>query len=148
MQKRSKLILLASALLVTVPLLQGLFSHPASAAQITLRSLTLQAGASDGGSKPHGTVKHFFQFTLPTSGNVGSIKFQYCTLAAGTCTMPSNMVSTGATLAAQTGETGFTMVNTANGAPYITRTAASVTGPQAVTYQFDNIVNPALCPNL
>jgi hypothetical protein len=142
MQKRPKLILLASALLVTVPLIQGALSRPASAAQITLRSLTLQAGTSDGGSKPHGTVKHFFQFTLPTSGNVGSIKFQYCTLAAGTCTMPSNMNSTGATLSAQTGETGFTMVNAANGAPYITRTAASVTGPQAVTYQFDNIVNP------
>jgi hypothetical protein len=122
--------------------MQVLLASKASAAQITARSLTLEAGATDGGSKPGGTVKHYFQFTLPTTGNVGSIKFQYCTLAAGSCTMPSNMVSTGATLTGQTGATGFTMVNATNGAPYITRTAASITGPQAVTYELSGIVNP------
>jgi hypothetical protein len=42
--------------------MQVLLASKASAAQITARSLTLEAGATDGGSKPGGTVKHYFQF--------------------------------------------------------------------------------------
>lgn len=119
------------------------FASPAAyAAQITLRSLTLQAGTTDGGSLPGGVVKHQFSFTLPTSGNVGSIKFEYCMIASGTCDMPVGLVTTAATLTNQTGATGFTMTNTTNGAPYITKTPAPVTGPQAVTYQLSNITNP------
>lgn len=119
------------------------FVSPAAyAAQITLRSLTLQAGASDGGSKPGGVVNHQFTFTIPTSGNIGSIKFEYCTIASGTCDVPTGLVTTAATLGTQTGANGFTIVNTTNGAPYITRTAAAVTGPQAVTYQLLGITNP------
>jgi hypothetical protein len=58
----------------------------ASATQITSRSLTLEQGAGgDGGSKPSGTVKHKFDFTIPSSTTLGSIKFQYCTTASGTC---------------------------------------------------------------
>ena len=85
-----------------------------SAAQITLRSLTLQAGATDGGSKAGGVVNHLFTFTLPntTGGNVGSIKFLYCTTAAGGCTTPTGLVTTSATMGTQTGATGFTL-NTA-----------------------------------
>ena len=118
-----------------------------SAAQITTRSLTLQAGATDGGSKPGGVVKHLFTFTLPSSSNVGSIEFKYCTLAAGVpvasaCTMPTGLVTTSATIDNETGATGFTMVNATNGAPYLTRTSASVT-PGIVTYQLGNVTNPS-----
>jgi hypothetical protein len=142
MKKRSKLLIVITAFLMLAPLVEGLFSGTASAAQITNRSLTLEAGASDGGSKPSGVVKHFFQFTLPTTGNVGSIKFQYCTLAAGTCNTPAGLSTTSATLSAQTGATSFTIVNTTNGAPYITRSAASITGPQAVSYELSSVTNP------
>ena len=113
-----------------------------SAAQITNRSLTLQAGTTDGGSKPSGVVNHLFSFTIPTTGNVGSIKFLYCKLAAGACVTPTGLTTTSATMGSQSGATGFTLVNTTNGAPYITRTAASVTGPQAVTYQLLSVTNP------
>lgn len=104
--------------------------------------MTLQAGATDGGSKPGGVVNHFFAFTVPTTGNVGSIQFQYCTLAAGTCTMPTGLVTTSATMGTQSGATGFTLVNTTNGSPYITRTAASITAATAVTYQLLTVTNP------
>jgi hypothetical protein len=120
----------------------------ASAAQITVRSLTLQAGASDGGSKPGGVVNHLFTFTVPSVGNtsVGSIKFQYCTTAAdvspATCVLPTGLVTTSATMGSQTGATGFTMVNATNGSPYITRTAASITAGTALTYQLQSITNP------
>ena len=114
----------------------------AYAAQITSRSLTLQPGVSDGGSKPGGVVKHLFAFTLPGGSNVGSIKFLYCTTASGSCTTPTGLDTTSATLGAETGATGFSMVNTTNGSPYLTRTAASVGANTPVTYRLDTITNP------
>lgn len=130
-------ILLAATI---VPIFQG---QSAYADQVTLRSLTLVDGTTDGGSKPGGVVTHLFGFTIPTNGNVGSIKFQYCTTAAGGCTMPADMLTTSATLLNQTGAIGFTMVNTTNGAPYLTRTAANVPDGTAVTYRLGVVTNPS-----
>jgi hypothetical protein len=126
----------------------SLFPNNVSADQITSRSLTLQDGASDGGSKPQGVVKHLFGFTLPAVGNpsVGSVQFLYCTAATSTCTTPTNLVTTSATLSNQTGATGFSIVNTTNGAPYITRSAASITAGTAVTYQLSTVTNPGPTP--
>lgn len=135
-------------LLVAVVLLATSFSivlqgvQPAYAAQITNRSLTLQPGASDGGSMPGGVVNHLFAFTLPGGSNVGSIKFLYCTTASGTCTMPTGLVTTSATLGAETGVTGFTIDNTTNGSPFLTRTAAAVGTNVATTYRLDTVTNP------
>jgi hypothetical protein len=83
-------------ILVTIP-------NHVSANQITARSLTLQAGVTDGGSKAGGVVNHFFQFTLPAVGgpSVGSIKFLYCTTAIGSCTTPAGLSTTGATMGSQ-----------------------------------------------
>lgn len=115
------------------------------AAQITSRSLTLQTGSGgDGGSMPGGTVNHLLSFTLPAIGDpdVGSILFEYCTSAESTCTTPTGLDTTSATLGAETGATGFSLVNTTNGAPYLTREASSVTASTAVTYRLDSVVNP------
>lgn len=114
------------------------------AAQITTRSLTLQAGATDGGSKPGGVVNHLFTFTVPTTGDVGSIQFLYCTTASGDCTTPTGLSTTSATIGTQSGATGFTNItNTTNGAPYIARVAASgVTADTVVSYQLRGITNP------
>lgn len=125
------------------PLLQ---MQTVNAAQITTRSLTLQAGATDGGSMPGGTVNHVFTFTLPTGGTtLGSIKFQYCTTATGgTCTMPTGMDSTlaGTSLGSTTGLTGFTLNKTTNGTPYITRTASTFTNNTVVTVPINGVKNP------
>lgn len=146
-----KYLPLASALLLFLLVIAVSLNSRVGAAQITSRSLTLQAGTTDGGSKPSGVVKHFFSFTLPSVGNtnVGSIKFLYCTTAADTngsltsgCTTPAGLSTTSATMGTQSGATGFTLVNTTNGAPYITRTAASVTAGTAVTYQLLSVTNP------
>lgn len=114
-----------------------------SAAQITLRSLTLQNGASDGGSKPSGVVNHLYGFTIPTTASVGSIQFLYCTTPNGTCTTPIGLSTTSATLGTQSGATGFTLNNSTQGAPYVTRTAASITGGTAVSYQLLSVTNPS-----
>ena len=117
--------------------------NQASAAQIVDRSLTLEAGASDGGSAPGGVVNHFFDFTLPGGSDVGSILFEYCTTAGGaTCDVPVGLDTTGASLSAETGVTGFSINNTTNGAPYLTRTAATIASNVPVTYRLNTITNP------
>jgi hypothetical protein len=134
---------LSVALLMVLSLLFTILEPSiASAAQITSRSLTLQAGGSAGGSQPGGVVNHLFSFTIPTTGNVGSIQFLYCTLAAGACTTPTGLDTTAATMGTQSGATGFTLNNTTQGAPYITRTAASISSGTAVTYQLLGVTNP------
>ena len=142
---------LCLAALVLAATQYTLWPTSAGAAQIVTRRLTLQAGSGgNGGSKISGTVNHFFEFTLPTTGTVGSIKFEYCTTAANslanpTCVTPAGLDTTGGpvVLGTETGATGFTLNKTTNGAPYLTRTASNITGPLNVTYRLDNIVNPS-----
>ena len=117
------------------------------AAQITNRSLQLMAGASgDGGSKPGGTVNHRFNFTIPGGNSVGSIKFEYCTIAqVNACVTPTGLNTSGAgvTYGGETGSvTGFTLNKATNGAPYLTRSAAAVGTNAVVSYQINGIVNP------
>lgn len=146
MKKHNYISLFAAVALLAGIVLQVLPVNKASAAQITLRRLTLQAGVSDGGSKPGGTVNHYFEFTVPTGGSVGSIQFQYCTTAASVaggidCNDPGT-VTTGATMGSQSGATGFTLNNTVNNAPYLTRTAAAITGGTPLSYQLLGVQNP------
>ncbi len=136
-------IIICAFLLVASTITVVLQGYSANAAQVINRSLTLQAGTTDGGSKPGGIVKHLFAFKVNSDHTIGSIKFEYCTTAAGTCTMPTGLITTTATLTGETGVTGFTMTNTTNGAPYLTRSAAAVTGNPDVTYQFSNVTNPS-----
>ena len=125
-------------------------TQPVQAADITVRSLTLQAGADDGGSAPGGVVDHFFQFTVPTTGtDIGSIKFEYCTTASGTCTVPTGLDTTSATLGSEAGLTGWTLVSDpdgtpagVNGSPYLTRGAAAAPSAGTLEYQLQSVTNP------
>lgn len=132
-----------SGILVLASISFAFQGNNAYAAQIVDRKLTLEGVGADGGSKPQGVVNHLFNFTLPTSASVGSIKFTYCTTASGSCTTPTDLITTSATMISETGATGFTINNAAAGAPYLTRTAAGITGPQAVSYKLGNITNPS-----
>ena len=129
-----------------------LIPQTASAAQITNRSLTLQAGATDGGSKPGGVVYHLFSFRLPGGSTVGSIRFQYCTTAAdvgaATCVTPTGLLTTSATLGTETGVTGFTLNNTTNGAPYLSRAPAAIGTNVDATYQLRSVTNPSYGPTV
>jgi trimeric autotransporter adhesin len=129
-------VMVAALIFATLP------SGIASAAQITTRSLTLQAGASAGGAQAGGVVNHLYNFTVPTTEDIGSIQFLYCTTASGTCTTPTGLSTTAATMGTQSGATGFTLNNTTNGAPYITRTAASIAASTALSYQLLSVTNP------
>ena len=136
-------------ILVAALLVQTFQATSVSAAQITNRKLTLEAGATDGGSKPGGIVKHKFDFTV-AGGSVGSIKFQYCTTAAPVtngldCTVPTGLDTTTAVLGNESGATGFTGIDkTTNGTVIISRAAASAVSGGALSYRLDTVKNPTI----
>jgi len=156
-----------SGIFGSVILLAGLFLQvlpqgAASAENLTNRSLTLEAGATDGGSKPGGTVKHLFNFTTDFSNlseNVGSITFQYCTtgepVSGGIdCNRPAGLDVSAATLSNDGGGvTGFTTLavssvdDQSDGVDnFITISKAStsnITTATALTKEFSSIVNPS-----
>ena len=101
----------------------------AEAAQITSRKLTLSSSAN--GSVNVGTAgtggngaraKYTFDFTLPTSGNVGSVLFQVCTtpLPGTTCTSPTGFTAANVTALTSTALTAFSIDNSTDltGAPW------------------------------
>lgn len=140
-----RLSYLAGAFLIVSSVATFLMPTSASASEITSRSLTLQAGASAGGSDPGGIVNHLFSFTVPTSAAIQSIDFEYCTTADGTCTVPTGLVTTSATVGAATSSalSGFTITNTTNGNPYISSaTAYTPAANTALVVQFDTVTNP------
>lgn len=135
-----------SFVLITASIVSVYKAPSTYAAQITARSLQLIGVGSDGGSKPSGVVNHRFAFTIPGGNSVGSIKFEYCTIAqVNACVMPTGLNTSGAgvTYSGESGATGFSLVKTTNGAPYLTRTAASVGTNVAATYQLNNVTNPS-----
>lgn len=159
MKKQLKFVRVFSAITaLAVFALQLVPLAPASAAQITNRSLLLQAGSTDttadgqsindGGSLAGGTVNHLFTFNLPGGSNIGSIKFLYCTTAAPVaggidCNTPAGINTAGVALGNETGATGFTGIDgtTTNGTVILSRgSAAAASG--TVSYRLDNIVNP------
>ncbi len=132
-------------MLVVTTITSALQMTPAHAAQITTRSLTLVAGTTDGGSKPGGVVNHLFTFTAGSSAaTVGSIQFLYCTTASvATCVTPTGLHTTSATLGSQSGVTGWSsVVNTTDGAPYLTRGSGIALGSSPISYQLNTITNP------
>jgi hypothetical protein len=107
-----------------------------SAAALTDRKVTL------GSSAASASTTHKFDFTIPSTTSLGSIKFLYCTTASGSCTTPTGLTTTSATVTAQSGNSGFTIVNTTNGAPYLTRTASAASAV-ASSYTLASVTNPS-----
>lgn len=127
---------------------QALFQSPAYAAQITKRSLTLQANGSNGGSAPGVAVNHKFSFTLPGGSAVGSVKFEYCTTAAdvgtATCQTPPGMSALAATFSSTTGITDYLLspTTTANSV-ILKRPAANVVAANLpVEVTLNSVTNP------
>ena len=134
-----------------------LLIQPASAGQITTRSLTLLAGdnntdGANGGSLAGRSVRHKFTFTLPTAGSVGSVVIQYCTTAADvgtlTCEGPTGLSTSTATLdtTGNSGLTGLTPVSVDANNLRLTRApgaAQSITAETVVTITLNNVINPS-----
>lgn len=158
MVQRRRIIGLTGLIILVLGLgMQEFLVGNLSALPITNRSLTLQSGATDGGSLPSGVVNHYFQFTLQSTAanSLGSIRFLYCTTAGAIsdpCTTPAGLTTTsGSTTMSDTGSgiTGWTLVNTvaggaANGSPYI-HLAAATTPPttENMKIKLSGITNPS-----
>lgn len=112
---------------------------PVSASAAALSPRNIQVGSSGQGV----TTNYTANITSATTANIGSIKFEFCTTATGACSVPAGVVTTSATLSAQSGATGFSMVNASNGAPYITRAAVNLPAATAMSYTLSTITNPS-----
>jgi hypothetical protein len=75
---------LAQVCVIAVGVIMPLVLNKAEAAQITARSVTISSGVPSATS-----VTYTYGFTLPTAGNLQTIKFEACTTAVGTCTGPT-----------------------------------------------------------
>ena len=149
-QTWGKKLAIVIAIVVTA---SPLFASTVDAALITPRKLTLSQGVDsgdadllpDGGSQPGGNANHEFEFNIATTGNVGSIRFEYCTTTEGTCTIPTGLNTSAATLASEGSGggfiSGFTVNNGTAGKPYVTRTAASATAGNTARIRLGNVTN-------
>jgi len=119
------------------PTVNAPVTGPTTTGILSPRSLTL-------GSSTAGTATTYqFSLTTGTTFSVGSLKFQYCTTASGTCTVPVGLSTTAATLSAQTGTSGFTLLNASNGAPYLTNASApTLNASTALSFTLSNVTNP------
>jgi len=117
-------------------LAMGLMPVTVSAAGLAPRNVVV-------GSSGQGVVTSYTaNFSTATTNNIGSIKFEFCDAATNTCNLPAGVVTTSAVLTAQSGATGFSLVNTTNGAPYITRVAANINATTPLSYTLGTITNP------
>lgn len=112
-------------------------SLPVSAAGLAPRDIQV------GSSGPGVATSYVIAATTATTDVVGSMSFEFCDSAVGTCNLPAGVVTTGATLTAQSGAVGFSLDATANGRPYLTRSAANVNASTPLSYTLTNITNPS-----
>ncbi|HET7673575.1 MAG TPA: hypothetical protein VFK11_03635 [Candidatus Saccharimonadales bacterium] len=133
----AKMKLLLPVVILAIFQITFIFS-PVKAASLTNKSVLLSSVTASA------TANHKFQFNLSTAGSLGSIAFQYCEspLFDVPCVAPSGIDASGATLDAQTGETGFSIhPNTVSNRIVITRPVA-LNSAGTVSYDFGNIINP------
>lgn len=142
MSARGKLYIL-SVLLVAASVTSVYKAPTVHAAQITTRSLTLLANGAVGGSTPNGVVNHKFDFTLPSNVSVGSIKFEYCTIATQeACVAPTDLNASTATFGGEAGATGFSIASATTNVVTIARASATAaTG--VVSYTLNSVHNPS-----
>jgi hypothetical protein len=113
---------------------------PGGALQLANRTVTVNT------SQPSANTTHSFTFDIATVAGIGSIEFEYCTndpFVGTPCTAPAGLDVSGAGIAVQQGEAGFSMhANTTSNRLLITRAPAIATGGP-VRYDFSNTINPS-----
>lgn len=140
-----KLILIASVFAL-VGLMPIILQNSVSAGTVANRSLTI--GTSAGGA----TTRYGFSFDLASTGNVGSIRIDFCTTPLGTCTAPTGMNAGSATIDTATDDINgsdpvFSNGTNAANILRITRTASSFSAGNTVNIDFNSVVNPSLSGN-
>lgn len=136
---------LIQRLLITLFILvfgSSLLLGPSAAAEtVTNRSVILSS------NQPSVSASHDFSFTVPTTADIGSIKFEYCANSSSfykVCVPPDGLDVSAATLASQTGNIGFSINNSAGGPNQIVIDRAATPGLMVPSeYVFSGITNPS-----
>lgn len=132
---RDKLVVLGSILMVF--LLVWIIVQPVKAEKFQSRGLYINsARASD-------TTFYIVSLRYTTPASIGSLKMEFCTtpIPSFACVAPSGLDASAATLAAQSGETGFSITSQTANSLVLSR-SPSVTGASLSSYRLDNMVNP------
>ena len=121
----------------------GLFmawAGTASANQISNRSA--QVSSSVAGA----TATWLFTFSPPTSTPIQSVRFQVCTTAAGTCSVPTGFAHASTTLTATSGlGTGFVVDNSSFSDSLAVKSTTNTTAPSASSsVTFGVVTNPTV----
>lgn len=128
-------------LLVLPVVILSFLPGAAQAGISTNRSVTPSSGV------PSATADYLFKFTLPSTNTVGSIVFEYCAdspLIFDPCTPPAGLDVTAATLASQSGNTGFSIDSADSTANVIVLSRPPAAGNLTPnTYKFTGITNPS-----
>lgn len=96
---------LLMVLVLLLPPLVNMYIPSGEAAGLTSYKVNI------GDSRASAATVHRFEFVTPTTTNIKTIDFQYCTTASGTCTAPTGMILTASPTVAGVagiGGTGFT----------------------------------------
>lgn len=105
------------------------------------RSVVISSGV------PSAVVSHNFSLSPPTTNNIGSLSFEYCSnspLAFDSCTPPAGLDASGTSLVSQSGNVGFSYDAADSTANRIVISRPSAPGIMALsTYNFNNIINPS-----
>lgn len=146
-------IWIAVLVMAAIGLTPILYQNTAQAAQLTNRSLTLSSSA-DGTTALGQGVTYTFQFNLATSGNVGSMQFEFCEQPLGTCDAPDGMDASGTSIGTNTinGGAGNFVLGDTTDAPTanrvrIERTPGAATAGHTVIVALEDIDNPTLAGN-
>ncbi len=129
-----------TAVLITVLLCSFcIFPQRASAAQLSPRSLFVL----DNNVRAVTTHRFTFNYVNP-SASVGVVEILYCTspLESLPCVAPNGLDASAASLASQSGESGFTLNSTTANSLILTRTAAVPNPATSSSYTFNGVRNP------
>lgn len=140
LQKKSVPLILVTSLLLT--LLQTIvLPGMASAAQLTVRKLTLSTSSS---ASSAATTTYTFNFTTATTATFQSFSADICTTASGSCSTPTGFLNSSSTFTSST-ITGTWAVNTSTAGSIratVSSGAASTTAGTAKNIIFGNVQNP------
>jgi hypothetical protein len=107
----------------------------------TQRSVVLSSGV------PSAVANHLFNFTLPSTADIGSIVFEYCSnspLIYFPCTPPPGLNVNAASLSSQSGNIGFSIDNADTTSNVIVLSRGVGPGNLSPSsYLFTNITNPS-----
>ncbi len=132
-------VLIAAALILVAPLAH-LNSDEARALSLGARSVQ----ASD--LAPSAVATYDVSQTIVTLGVIGSLEFEYCSnnpIPGEPCTPPVGFDASSASLAGQTGETGFSIHGSSTANRTVLTRAPAVATQALSTYTFDGITNPS-----